>query len=84
MVDRLLILWVCLLVALPGSAFGHLSPKTRVGEFSENASIFTSSQSSQLVETQQETPGIGYDVASGMHKYLYGQDNAVSRIGVNP
>jgi hypothetical protein len=72
-----------LLLGLTGvPAWAHCRPETRVGGSPVFSSIFASQETAKSIGTPSENGGCGYDFASGVHKYLYTQDNPVD--GIDP
>jgi len=63
------------LTNLPASALCR--PETRVGGSPAFSSVFASQETANPVGTPSENGGRDYDFASGVHKYLYAQDNPV-------
>lgn len=55
-----------------------VTPKNRVGEFAAFSFVFAFQYIGQTLDTPSENGGCGYDFASGVHKYLYGEDNPVN------
>jgi hypothetical protein len=75
----LLHLLLCLLLAFMGTpAWAHCRPETRVGGSPVFSSVFASQETANPIGTPSENGGCGYDFASGVHKYLYGEDNPVN------
>lgn len=74
-------LLLCLLLAFLGTpASAHCRPETRVGGSLVFLPIFASQESANPIDTPLENGGCGYDFASGLHKYLYCQNNPVNHI----
>jgi len=74
---------LCLLLVLTGSpALALCRSENRVWGFSEKPADFASYETAKPIDTPSENPGCGYDFASGVHKYLYCQDDPV--IGRDP
>ena len=82
MLARLLHLFVSVLLIGPLSAPGWATvhPEDRVGGSPDFSSIFASESASQVAESHQENPACGYDFASGLHKYLYAENDPVNNI----
>jgi hypothetical protein len=78
-VNRILILGLCWLLAIPASAFGPLGIEIRIGGSPDFPSNFDFWGPSQAVDTHQVNPGVDYDFASGVHKYLYAHGHPVNR-----
>ncbi|MGA3266719.1 MAG: hypothetical protein ABSE16_07850 [Verrucomicrobiota bacterium] len=80
MVARLFNLLLCaLLLGLSGPAAKAITrPENRVGGSPVFSSDFASQVSANPIGTRAENPGCGYDFASGVHKYLYTEDNPVN------
>jgi hypothetical protein len=57
-----------------------VSPKNRVGGSPAFSFVFTFQFIGETVDTPAENGGCGYDFASGVHKYLYAEDDPVNRI----
>jgi len=55
-------------------------PENRVGGSAVFSSDFAAQESANPIGTRAENPGCGCDFASGVHKYLYAEDNPVNRI----
>jgi hypothetical protein len=72
-----------LLLVLTGTpAWAHCQTENRVGGSPVFSSDFASQETANPVGTPAENPACGYDFASGVHKYLYAQDNPV--MGIDP
>jgi len=75
----LLHLLLYLLLAFMGTpAWAHCRPENRVGGSPVFSSDFTFADDANPVGTPTENPACGYDFASGVHKYLYVQDDPVN------
>jgi len=76
---RILSLLLCLLMAGPMSTTAHAiaRPENRVGKIFSDSLKSASADLDQTLEPRRESGGCGYDVASGVCKYLYAQDNPV-------
>jgi hypothetical protein len=57
-----------------------VSPKNRVGGSPAFSFVFTFQFIGETVDTPAENGGCGYDFASGVHKYLYAEDDPVNLI----
>jgi hypothetical protein len=81
---RLFSFLLCLLLAGPISlpAWSLAQAENRVGGSPDISSIFAPEHPAQVVDSHGENPGTDYNFASGVHKYLYCQDNPVD--GVDP
>ena len=79
MAARLFNLLLCALLAGPLSlsAWAVARPENRVGGSPVFSSDFASQETAKPIVASGENPGCGYDFASGVHKYLYAQDNPV-------
>jgi hypothetical protein len=55
-----------------------VSSKNRVGGSAAFSFVFAFQYIGQTLDTPDENGGYGYDFASGVHKYLYAQDNPVN------
>ncbi|MGA3266721.1 MAG: hypothetical protein ABSE16_07860 [Verrucomicrobiota bacterium] len=79
MAERLFkVLFCALLLGLTSlPAWAIARPENRVWGFSEKPSDFASQESDKLIAASRESAACGYDFASGVHKYLYAQDNPV-------
>jgi hypothetical protein len=53
-------------------------PKNRVGGSAAFSFVFAFQYIGQTLDTPAENGGCGYDFASGVHKYLYAEDNPVN------
>jgi len=71
------LLCALLLVLTSTPAWAIARPETRVGGSPVFSPNFTFADDAQPVAASGENPGCGYDFASGMHKYLYAEDNPV-------
>lgn len=72
------VLFCALLVGLTSlPAWAIARPETRVGGSPDFSPVFAATETAKPVEPPQENPGCGYDFASGLHKYLYCQDDPV-------
>jgi len=82
MYTRLFHLLLCVLLigplSVPGSAVMH--PEKRVGGSAAFPSTFASQSFSQVPELHRSYLPSDYDLASGLHKYLYAHGNPVNRI----
>jgi hypothetical protein len=63
-------------------AFGVAAPKNRVGGSAAFSFVFAFQYIGQTLDTPAENGGCGYDFASGVHKYLYAEDDPVN--GIDP
>src|SRR5580692_11399763 len=57
-------------------------PKNRVGGSAAFSFVFAFQYIGETLDTPAENEGCGYDFASGVHKYLYVQDDPVN--GMDP
>ena len=69
-----------LLVLTGTTAFAHCRPENRVWGFSEKTSDFASQENVNPIAASGENPGCGYDFASGVHKYLYCQNDPMNMV----
>jgi hypothetical protein len=82
--DELRVLLCALLLGLPGLPASAMSrPETRVGGSPVFSPNFTFADDAQPVAASGETLGYCYDLASGMHKYLYCQNDSVNMFDLN-
>jgi hypothetical protein len=63
-------------------AFGVAAPKNRVGGSPVFSFVFAFQYIGQTLDTPAENGGCGYDFASGVHKYLYTEDDPID--GIDP
>src|SRR5580658_1743875 len=61
-------------------AFGVAAQKNRVGGSPAFSFVFAFQYIGETFDTPAENGGCGYDFASGVHKYLYAQDDPVDMI----
>lgn len=62
-------------------------PENRVGKIFSDSPKSASADLDQTLERRGENPGCGYDFASGVHKYLYAEDEPVNMVdpsGLDP
>jgi len=71
-----------LLTLMSSPAWGVCRSENRVGGSPVFSSDFASQETANPIGTRAENPSCGYDFASGVHKYLYAQDNPV--VGTDP
>jgi hypothetical protein len=57
-----------------------VSPKNRVGGSAAFSFVFAFQYIGETLDTPAQNGGCGYDFASGVHKYLYVEDNPVNHI----
>jgi len=77
------VLLCLLLLVLTGSpALAHCRPENRVWVFLEKSPDFASKENANPIAASGENPGCGYDFASGVHKYLYCQNDSI--MGIDP
>lgn len=81
-VPRLLRLLLCalLLVVTGTPAWAHCQSETRVGGSADFLPNFTTADDAKPIAASGENDGCGYDFASGLHKYLYAQDDPVDHV----
>jgi len=60
-----------------------VSPKNRVGGSAAFSFVFAFQYIGETVDTPAENGGCGYDFASGVHKYLYAEDDPVDNVDPN-
>lgn len=77
-----MLLCALVLVLTSTPAWAHCRPENRVWGFSEKPSNLASQENENPIAASGENAACGYDFASGMHKYLYGQDDPVN--GADP
>lgn len=82
MASRLLnlLLGVLLLGRMSLPTHALVLPETRVGNFFPASPKSAQAGLHQSLEPRRENRGYDYDFASGVHKYLYGQDNPVNMV----
>lgn len=82
MAARLFNLMLCaLLLGLSSPAAKAITrPENRVGGSARFSSVFAAQESANPIGTRAENPGCGYNFASGVHKYLYAEDDPVDNV----
>jgi hypothetical protein len=58
-------------------------PKNRVGGSTVFSFVFTFQYIGETLDTPAENAGYGYDFASGVHKYLYAEDDPVDNVDLS-